>query len=335
MVKLTGSVAKLVALAFATVLCALVCLMWQAGNQPSRVPNTPEVQRNPVPYGEMILIAHSDCFRPVILACADALATMEERSLPALERILDETESRKAMVFFDVIARMSYYLGQRAADEGAFPAEPEDGTSLPWLRPVLNKALRHPAPLVRQWALIHLSYHCPENAAWFLDATTDPAAKVRSAAFRLLQDLPAAPRNKVREAVHGGLADAIPTVRAVAILTAARLRIEGALPRLLALLDDSAEAITGRWFVPAELIWQEPPRRTTDPGGSIEPRVNELAAHAIQEITGKDFGFRACFESRNKMPEIIARIRKELAESEVGARQKAPQFCSSGDIIRI
>jgi hypothetical protein len=39
-----------------------------------------------------------------------------------------------------------------------------------------------------------------------------------------------------------------------------------------------------------------------------------MAAYAIQEITGKDFGFVTCYDSRDDMPEIVARIKKELGQ---------------------
>lgn len=99
-----------------------------------------------------------------------------------------------------------------------------------------------------------------------------------------------------------------PHVRGCILLAVVAYKCEAALPHALALLSDTRKLL--RWRFPDEDKFRYT-AANKEAGSQYEIRVCELAAWAVEQLTGKDYGFVACYESRDDMPEIIERIRKD------------------------
>jgi hypothetical protein len=108
-------------------------------------------------------------------------------------------------------------------------------------------------------------------------------------------------------------AQAEPALRADAAVLAALCEYQYAIPDLLDLLDDERD--TKIDFFPKE-GWKDfahlQPEASDD--DLVTVRVNDAAVWALQKLTGEDFGFTTCHESRKDMPQIVERARKCVKE---------------------
>jgi hypothetical protein len=114
--------------------------------------------------------------------------------------------------------------------------------------------------------------------------------------------------------------DEVASPRTVALGIAAEFRVRSVLPELLDLLNDRTTVDTSlTTYLSRAVFWGEPPEPTGPEAQRFGATMGQLAAYAIQEITGRDFAFRSCYESRKEMPQIIQRIRAAFPE---GATRK-------------
>ena len=99
-------------------------------------------------------------------------------------------------------------------------------------------------------------------------------------------------------------------VKSSAIITVAKRQTTSAVPSLLELLDDT-NAVENSVLVPRPVVSSKPLRPIEQATGSrFVLQIRHLAVYAVQEVTRRDFGFISCYDSRDDLPEIIARIRR-------------------------
>lgn len=175
------------------------------------------------------------------------------------------------------------------------------------IEPLLRQGLASKHGWVRAYYLPDGFWYLPDGLAVILRATRDPESS--ATAYAIMADdwagsvgIPRRP--KLEEAICAGLHYGPASVRATAILAAARLRVRVALPELLDALVDERPAHVGSYGV-SELIHM--------PGNHAESGLSEhlvchYAAYAIQQITGNDFGFVSFQQGSAEMAEIIERM---------------------------
>jgi len=243
----------------------------------------------------------------------DALVCMGEDAVPGLIALLNNKDQRVHMLVFDVMERLQYpglpwAELSRTAERRTRP-RPE---RIPWLEPVIKAACEHESSLVRQVAVRVAPAHLGDASLPFLvEALNDRDPWVRTCALFSLGHLRAASGGELRMAIVWGITDPHAVVASAAMLAAAEHKLKRAVPLLVALLDDVRE-IKNIVAFPREVLWDKVPLDTKGSGAEFKPRVQELAAHCIQEITGRNFGFSTCYESRASMREIARRIRTAL-----------------------
>jgi len=101
--------------------------------------------------------------------------------------------------------------------------------------------------------------------------------------------------------------------RVAAASLAGEWNMQKLLPGLIYMLDDERDTGWKEW-------WEKDPwwKGFTPPTpAGVEPvtvRVNDVAIWSIQKLTGEDFGYTSCRESRKNMPKIVKRIREHYPE---------------------
>lgn len=111
-----------------------------------------------------------------------------------------------------------------------------------------------------------------------------------------------------RDLIVAALDDEDLDVRARAAVCAGELCLAGGLPGLTAMLEDRT--------VVTSLVVDDCPfighgARPIAEAANFEPELRSVAAWAIQQITGKDFGYKTAYESRDHLDAIVFRIRSE------------------------
>lgn len=242
------------------------------------------------------------------------LAGLEERSLPGLLKLCESssftvTDAAATVVW---ILEQPYLAWGQVIHGYTFGTSEEDSASerrarrLPWLEPVLVRLSTSYSDWARCVGMEGAIYHVADGLTIVVDAAKDADANVRRTAFTFMAEEGVVRSAAVLEVVAEGVADPEVGPRVGAILAAARLRVKSALPALIGLLGVHAEIADNN--VPGEVC-----RGASDDAPSnYAPHWDGLAAWAIQEITGRDFGFKSCWESRDDMPSIVERIRREM-----------------------
>jgi len=244
----------------------------------------------------------------------DRLAGLGKDSVPGLMKMLDDEDPNIRAEVFTVIARQAYpqlsWKEMMALHwEGAAP-EPQ---RLPWLQGVMDEAYGDKTRLIRELAVEAIRQHSLDCRSTVIEATSDREPAVRALAYRALGSVSGIDEAQMLEVFGRGLQDKSARVRGCVLVCVAHMKLEQLLPDIIALLKDESEAGT-QSCIPNAIVWRTVPQNMSDPGGSFEPQVRHLAAYAIQQITGEDFGFTTCYESRDDMDEIVARIKEELGE---------------------
>ena len=95
----------------------------------------------------------------------------------------------------------------------------------------------------------------------------------------------------------------------MAIALSIRFKVKSALPSLAVLADstDQADRYAVQNFVAKRFLGN--PAKALAWG--FVPTMGDLAVFAYQEISGKDLGFTNWQDSREKMPEIIRKLRAD------------------------
>lgn len=241
----------------------------------------------------------------------DKLAGLGRQSVAGLLALLENDDSRVCLLAFDVLERLAFpqlsrweFIRRSQMGEGPLPPPRQ----LPWLRPVLVRAAEHSDALVRQVAVRLITIHVDDSWPVLARAANDRDSRVRCMAFWSMRHLRAPVLNEAHKALAKGLSDRDTLVRASAVLTAGHLRLNSCLPRLIKLLDDQTKVQD--YIFERRIVWSRMPRSDGDPGVDFVPRIDQLAAHAVQKISGRHFGFTTCYDSRRMMVAIVRRIRQ-------------------------
>ena len=245
------------------------------------------------------------------------LAAMGGAAEPGLRLLLSHPEENVQVRALDVLDRMMW--PPDGPPELYAPTEPP--RAFRSLGDVLLEYTESGNRL-RGATLSYLMYQAPDQGAQRLVEMVqlDPVAGIRAQALGSLIDPWV--RNRLSDvdceaaalqAIRVGFVDPSPNVRAMAIRTAAALDDQSLLPGLVALLEDSTP-VEHTGAIPSYVIWEEGHGTTDRPGEDFRPRINELAAWAIQEMSWKDYGFRTCYHSRDEMPAIAKAIREDREE---------------------
>ncbi len=269
--------------------------------------------------------------------CIDELARLGEDALPGLERILHGHLSRSLGGTREQDGRVvDLILGRFTA-----PREPWEPDALafqvdygetheeamkravrrPWLRPFLLKVLKHHFTSQRRFFLWGVWYHLKDPVPDLCEfAGADPDPSVRANALILLTEVSPLPREALREVLPQVLRrEQVASPRTVALGIAAEFRVRSVLPELLDLLNSRTTVDTSlTTYLSRAVFWGEPPEPTGPEAQRFAATMGQLAAYAIQEITGRDFGFKSCYQSRGEMPQIIERIRAAYPEHPPG-----------------
>jgi len=279
-----------------------------------------------VHYAERLLALCADEGNiPAKRECIDGLAGLGEDCLPGLERMLqgrlagtpESTQRRLAWAIHMAIARITCPTVPWAPDVFALAEDFSLAKAVrrPWLAPFLLKVFKHHLIRDRSGALWALSWHSADSVQPLTHAVRDGDPHIRRCAFDFLRQLSLPPRNDdtVSRAVCYAIRwDQDALVRASAILAAIDLKTESAVPTLLSILDDDCSLEMAAGSVDASVVWGESRQPVARPDEGFAPTIGQLAAHAVQEITGTDFGFTNCYDARDRMPEIVRTMRKEL-----------------------
>lgn len=240
----------------------------------------------------------------------DRLGALGSGSVPGLLKLAASDDQAVQLAMGNVFVRLELkaatadWLARQAdgSDEGEFEVP-----RLAWLRPVLAQLSHSRSSSVRAYYLPDVAWHVPGGIDLTIAATSDSSQVVRRAAFNLLARNEERVTPRLATAVMTGLKDEEASVRTAAAYAAGALKVRAALPILLELLSDDDPA--GRAVI--DVVYSDPRQAERDPW--MESAVNQYVVHAIQEVTGRDFGFVSCYDSGEDMPEIIERIRTYAA----------------------
>lgn len=241
------------------------------------------------------------------------LAALGQHSVGGLMELADYGEYGETAVLMTL-----YSVSRQGVEWYDYPrpihgqATDEDGRAqlYPWLEPVLGRLCRSEDAGMRSGALFLTAEYLPPVACvpLLLAGTRDVDRWVRAAAFGAMLETKVPRCSELTHAIVGGIADRDVWVRSRAVETAIRYRVQEAVPALLLLLSDEAQAKG----VAKETVLGE--RSMSTPGSALayEPPLSHLAAYAIQQITGKDFDIVSCYDNRDDMDCLIREVRLEF-----------------------
>jgi len=262
-------------------------------------------------------------------SCTEELVTLGQQALPGLDRLLHgmldrslETSSRGDAHILEVIAtKITYPDLAWKPDHFAFPWEPtldnRKPVRRPWLRPFLLKVLKHGfvSKTEEQWFVWALWFHVPNPTDDLVTlAEWARCPRTRASGLLYLSKVSPLPRDEfTRAAASLMTSDRDSAPRTMAIALAAKFRLKDALHGLVDVADsvDQADVMIMEDYV--DRRFQGSPSQ--EGARTFVPTIGQLAVYAIQEITGKSFGFTNCYDCKDKMQEIVAGIRRELEPS--------------------
>lgn len=274
-------------------------------------------------------------------ACIDALVGLGEDARPGLEELLHGCLARSLdgrggarpqgrLDAYDMellLRRFTWpslpWPSLGFALEGRHPAPPRRST---WLLPFIAKVYKHNFVRDRRFAAWMLLFHAPHDALALDDAAHDRDPLVRAYVFHLFTKLTDLPRSAVEPALRDALKwDEDPVARTSALWAAAELKLPSLLSALSRLLDDDTPVLDPADYGNAEVYCGVDHAREERQEKHFRATIGQLAAYAIQETTGEDFGFRSCCESREDMPQIAQRMRDWLSKQRESSRSRRPR----------
>ena len=269
-----------------------------------------------------------------IQAELDALVGMGERARPGIEWLmcerlkatLDSKSRRNMEQVIDMVVSRATWPSEPWAKDEPWPSGGGDEARRrarrvrqPWLGAFLLKLVKHHLTDTRAPYMSLAVFHCPGCAAdlvWFVESDVDPF--IRALATHLLGESSTLAESQLAGVLaRVAVEDEHALPRTAAVTVAAKARLKWTIPTLVRLLvdDTGADMGFGAPFDPdRRVLWGVRQGAVGAETDGFRVTIGQLAAYAIQQITGRDFGFKSCYESRNDMPKIIQRIRAALPE---------------------
>lgn len=221
----------------------------------------------------------------------------------AVDILLEDGALEEVLLIGDILTELELHGVIHGRPFGVLenPAMPRNPQ---WLCRVLIETERREI----SYFLFDVAAFHPDARRVLRDAARNGASSLhrRTALYILARS--ARPGKDDLELIVSSLADRDADVRTRAAVSAGELKIGEALAGLLGMLDDRTEAksvlvddcpFIGRGVLPVA------------DAADFRPELRSVAAWAIQQITGRDFGYKTAYESRDQLDAIILRIRSE------------------------
>lgn len=244
------------------------------------------------------------------------LTHLERDAVPGLLLLLDASDWKISTKASSVLKALSYGITYDKLNEGGY--DKEEHRYLPWAAGVIDKGLNHRRENTRGRFVLLLPLLLDHPVDRLVEAASDESAFVRRYALNSLYRISPLKRldPELAQALDRLLEDDAVDVRAGAAAVAAVNGYSAARDRLLEMLDSKEpydDKNTGMYYW-APLIEGKNRSGNWPPEGQPELYMREIAAWSLQKLTDKDYGFESAYKSRDDMPEIITRIKEDLAE---------------------
>lgn len=240
----------------------------------------------------------------------DELVAMGPDAVPGISLLIESDVSQIRDLAGYAMAAMEHGCTIQEFQSGVLA----DGSPLPeakrcpWMEGIVLEAARSAHVDTRRFALEFACLQTSEPAAVLAKLAQDGDDETR---WRATERLGMCERTGAAglETLRGLLDDPSAEVACAAALAVGLRKDQRSLSQLLLLLDDDRQ-VDGFTTANSDVMWKG------YRGGIAQPKaaVREVAAWAIQRITGNDYGFVSCLASRPDIEAIIKRIRADVRD---------------------
>jgi hypothetical protein len=257
----------------------------------------------------------------------DARPGLDHLLIGCLQRTLEPGHGSRQLMLLCLTVRATWssvkWVPEREGLDVEGPVSDETATRCIWLFDFLRKCNKHRFLGDHPGAIYAEYWHSENPGKTLLQDIEGPesSAHRRWQQLHLVEKYIKADRERLVKALLINMGSDSLDIVSTSVALAAKLKLRGTVTSLSYLLDWHVPVRSTGDLLGRKVFWGAADGTDT---GDFEPTVGQLAAYAIQEITGRDFGFVSCYESRNDMPQILARIRKAFPKRSWSEPLKKP-----------